>query len=136
MGRRIRTGAASLDGGGIDTYSERLLKYIPAEIIALYVGSRDIVPPINVEPERFRFLWWIFWGCAVLTPVYLIVTTRVKNRGPLWIQVLLGMIAFPVWAYALGDPFSGPHYRPFLAAILLGFVTVIFGRIKPKPDPA
>jgi hypothetical protein len=52
---------------------------------------------------------------------------------PLWLQVLLGSIAFPVWAYALAGPFvTTPAYEPFIGSLLLILATFLFGLVEPN----
>jgi hypothetical protein len=108
----------------------RLLKYIPAEVVTLYVSATGIVP--SAAANRTRILWAIFAFCAVATPMYLIFATRDKSRSPLWTQVFLATIAFPVWAYALGGVFTAtPGYEPYIGSLALMAVTFVFGLIKP-----
>jgi hypothetical protein len=134
MGRRIAAGRRSMGGvEGGDDYFGRLAKYIPAEIVALYLATKGVVPA--AEPDRITILCVIFWVCLVLTPIYLAVTTREGAKGPLWVQVILATIAFPVWVLAVGDGcFALPKGRAFIASLVLMFVTFIFGLIKPPPE--
>lgn len=131
MSRRVVTKATVLAGPtGPDDYLARLLKYIPAEVVTLYVSATGIVPA--VAANRTKILWVIFAFCAVATPLYMIFSTREKGRAPLWMQVVLATIAFPVWAYALGGVFtSTPGYEPYISSLLLMAVTFLFGLIKP-----
>jgi hypothetical protein len=69
----------------------------------------------------------------IAVPVYLYFATRENKKNPLWLQVILATIAFPVWTYALGGPFvTTPGYEPFIGSLLLMGVTFIFGLIEPK----
>lgn len=130
MSRRINTGTIKVLGpakgaGGNDDFLGRLAKYIPAEIVGLYVAALGLVGDLPLYQKA------AFFGCLVLTPVYLRFATHDPGKGPLWLQVLLGSIAFPVWALAIGVPFWS--YPPQAASLALLFVTVIFGLIKPRP---
>jgi len=138
MGRRIETGVAPGDtrGGGpapADDYVGRLAKYIPAEIVGLYIAMVAAAP--TTDAHYGTILWAIFWLNLVLVPIYMwIVTSRETGRGPLWWQVVLPTVAFPVWAFAMGGPFKQlSWYQGWMATILLMFVTVVFGLAKPKP---
>lgn len=113
-----------------DDYASRLLKYIPAEVVALYVSAQGVVPADH--PKRMMYLWTIFTFCAIATPVYLSLTARDEvTKKPIWIQVWLATIAFPVWAYALGGPFTSvAWYEPFVGSLLLMGATFIFGLVN------
>src|SRR5438874_9820957 len=52
-----------------DTYRERLFKYIPAEVVTLYLGLNTVVASNQDAP---KFLYWvIFFAGLLLTPFYL-----------------------------------------------------------------
>jgi hypothetical protein len=136
MGRRIETGPKTpmLDGTAEpqEDYLGRLVKYVPTEIIGLYLAASGPVP--KSDGGQPVILWLIFAACIILTPVYLWFATNDKEKGPLVLQIVLATIAFPVWVFAVGGPFmSLPWYQGYIASILLVFVTFIFGLIKPKP---
>jgi hypothetical protein len=148
MSRRIQTGYRVAAPAGtaklsdsdvkptVEDFSGRLAKYIPAEIVGLYLAAAGFVP--KGHPKEMAALWTIFGLCWVLTLIYLILATRDKEyrKGPLWIQVIVGTVAFPFWVFAIGGPFvSLSWYEPFIASIVLVFVTFIFGwRIKPRKE--
>ena len=146
MARRIETGAPptatrqkgadQTADGGKDDYLGRLVKYIPAEIVGLYVAAAGFVPKMDNLPDPR--IWWVFLACAVATPIYLLFATRDKDqgKGPLWLQVVLATIAFPVWVFALGGPFTLLAWyaaNQWVASLVLVFVTFIFGMIEPSP---
>jgi|SRR6267378_8652686 len=129
--RGIR-GAASVlaSGSKPDDYFSRLLKYIPAEVVALYVSAEGVVPAGH--PKRLMYLWAIFVFCSIATPVYMFFTARDETtKKPIWIQTLIATIAFPVWAYALGGPFTTlSWFEPFVGSLLLMAVTFTLGLVK------
>lgn len=142
MGRRIETGprpGAKVAKAGApptkDDFLARLVKYIPTEIVGLYVAAAGFVPQqANNLPDPL--LWWVFAGCAVLTPIYLWVVTRdpAQGKGPLWIQIGLGSVAFVVWVFALPGPFVLlSWYKANIASLVLLFVTFAFGLVQPPP---
>src|ERR1041384_5831830 len=49
---------------------ERLLKYIPAEIVGAYVAIENTFRVSNIQPANEKFLWVLFSIMLVLTPVY------------------------------------------------------------------
>ena len=121
----------TVEGG--ENLPGRIAKYIPAEIVALYLGAKGIVPV--GEPDRMTIVCIIFWVCLALTPIYLAVATREPGKGPLWLQVLLATIAFPIWTLAIGGGcFALAENRQFIASLILMLVTFIFGLIKPPAE--
>jgi hypothetical protein len=164
MSRRIQTAASThaqvpveLDGGSLllgaatlteeafrtpadvappDNYIGRLAKYIPAEIIALYLGVANVIP---VTDSSYHLALWIVAGTTALcTPVYMWLATREAGKPTLWSQIVISSIAFPIWVFAIGGPFvflpwyAGKHW---IAAIVISFVTFLAGAYQPGPDP-
>src|SRR5437879_3391681 len=66
----------------------RLLKYIPAEIVGLYLAVRAIIPP-KAEPgsDTTTVLFIIAAVCWLLVPIYLWVATSRDGKEPLLIQI-------------------------------------------------
>jgi hypothetical protein len=114
---------ASVPGGQrlkADSYSSRLLKYIPAEVIALYVALEGALKSANMAGTPLH--WAIFSFCAVATVLYLWRVQKVSKRY----QIALSAIAFCVWIFSLGGPFAGlSWYRPIYGALLLPSFTFI-----------
>jgi len=128
----LKLGKASSEGG--DDYLGRLVKYIPAEIVALFVSACGIVPVGKDGAVNCSALWVIFALSFVLVPAYLWFVTSRSGQSPLWPQIILGTIAFPVWAFAIGGPFKClGWYQGWIASITLAFVTVVFGMYRPRP---
>ncbi len=76
-----------------------------------------------------------FWGCVALTPVYIAYFDR---KNPLrWRNVLVGFVAFPVWAYAFpcGWAVDAKFYEPVIAGFaLIGFSMLTAWIPAPKLD--
>jgi hypothetical protein len=128
--RGIRGAATVLAPGKPDDYFSRLLKYIPAEVVAFYISAGGIVPADH--PKRLGYLWAIFTVGAIATPVYMLFAARDdETKKPIPIQILLATIAFPVWAYAMGGPFASlAWYEAWTGSLLLLTVTFVFGAVK------
>lgn len=132
--RPLYLGSARRRGG--DDYLGRLAKYIPAEIVGLYLTTAGMVPPS--APEKRSVLWIIFALCFLFVPLYFVFATRdQKKKKPLWMQVILATTAYPVWVFAIGGPFADYSwyggYR-YIASITLAFVTVAMGFVQPPPN--
>lgn len=129
--RGIRGPATTLaPGQRPDDYFGRLIKYIPGEVVALYIGATGVVPATH--PSRLSYLWVIFGFCVVATFVYMFLTARDETtKKPIWLQVVLATIGFPIWAYAMGGPFASLSWYDTLAgSLLLMATTFIFGLFK------
>jgi hypothetical protein len=146
MSRRINTGPriSRRDGGvgatpaavqadNVDDFLGRLVKYIPAELVGLYVAARGVIPKTG-EPTVFWTVAAVAW---IFVPVYFWLATTRNGQKPLKVQILLATIAFPIWVFAIGgDPVtSWPWYatHQYVASIVLMFATVAFGLIQPPP---
>ncbi len=120
-----------------DGYIDRLVKYIPTEIIALYLGATNVVP--FKDPSRWTALWIITGLCVVCTPIYMYVATKSEGQPTLWSQIAISSIAFPVWVFAIGGPFrlfSWYDEKQWVAAIVITFGTFLAGLYKPEPAAA
>jgi FtsH-binding integral membrane protein len=109
-----------------DTYRERLFKYIPAEVVTLYLFLNTTVAADKSSP---RFLYWvIFFAGLIGTPIYL----RFAQQVAVPLQLIISTVAFAVWAFALGGPFSEiPGYKPIYGAVLLPIFTFFVASITP-----
>jgi hypothetical protein len=114
-----------------DKYSDRLVKYVPTEVIALYLA---VTAAITADSSAPPFLYWvIFAACLVGTWLYLRVAQKVNSS----LQLSISTFAFAVWAFALGGPFAElSWYKPIYGAVLLPIVTFFVGVIKPNPPNA
>jgi hypothetical protein len=144
VSRRIETGspvsdelspdALRLGGDGAEDYLGRLAKYIPAEIVGLYLATSGTVPPGADGKPRYSILWIVFAINFLLVPLYFWFATSRGENKPLWSQVILATIAFPVWVFAIGGPFTSfPWYESWIGSIILTFVTFAVGVYKPRP---
>jgi hypothetical protein len=117
-----------------DGYIDRLLKYVPAEIIALYLGVTNVIPP-PFHSHR-RSLWVVSVISALCVPFYMWMSTREPARKPLRSQIVISSVAFPLWVFAIGGPFAQygwyENYR-WVAAVIITFTTFLFGLYLPPP---
>ena len=146
MSRRINT-RRSLEVAGVqdstgsapapEDYLGRLVKYIPAEIVGLYLAISGMIPQPQTDHP---ILWGVFLVCWVLVPTYLWIATSRGGQRPLYPQIALASIAFPVWVCATGGAFVKQFHwyegRPYLVSIVLCLVTVIFALYQPPPEKA
>lgn len=131
VGRPLAAAAAPAEAPGyFDTYRDRLFKYIPGEIVALYFGLREALERSSHVPHALQ--WVVFAFCLVATPVYL----RRVQHVTAWRQLAISTVSFAVWVFALGGPFATfGWYQPVYGALLLPVFTFFVAAIRPDPQP-
>ncbi len=103
-----------------DSYLERLFKYIPSEIIFLFVTCEKII--LSQAKIPLNLYWFITLFCFVATPLYLFFTVKVRKIS----QIIISTLSFGVWVFALGGPFNFYHwYKPLYGAITLPIFTFL-----------
>lgn len=116
-----------------DTYRERLVKYIPVEIIVLYIalyGSTYAV--IGTDPFFPILARWLVIAGIICTPLYLWNVEQVSN----WVQLLVSTVGFVVWVFALGvfPVVELPWYNQVAAAIFLPVYTLASPLMEGFPE--
>jgi hypothetical protein len=114
-----------------DKYKDRLLKYIPGEVVTLYLTLTALQDTVTGLP------WWLGWAiflvCAVGTWFYLHVVLNVNDRT----QLIISTISFGVWVFALGGPFKDlSWYKPVYGGLLLPAFTFFVAGIPTTPQKA
>jgi hypothetical protein len=122
--QRARLRAASAGGvaGGreevpnLDRYTDRLLKYIPVEVVAVYLAVQNVLLTTDDVSDVAGLFWVVFLILLVLTPLYL---WRIQTVDK-WQQLTISTVSFAVWVFSLGGPFVYlAWYKPVYAAVLL-----------------
>jgi hypothetical protein len=90
-----------------DTYINQIVKYIPAEIIALqqFLNGGGAIYAQNTFSEAI--FGWLSIGVLLLTPFWFATSTREKGEPVAWSQVVLSTVAFAVWLLAIESPAVG-----------------------------
>jgi len=134
MGRRIITSA--LQSGStapkVDTYFDRVLKYIPADINAAWVTAVGLINSAEGEPKPL-LLWVAFAVGVLLTALWTWRQTSEPHKPPAFVQIAVATGAFVVWVIALGGPFAtidGFNYA-LVGSLLLIAYTLGVGIIIP-----
>lgn len=112
-----------------DNFMDRLLKYIPAEIVAVYIFVEGIIRQYQNPVDIKGIYWAVFFVFLVLTPVYLWKVLHVSKAT----QLIVAFLAFFVWVFAVGGPFTFlGWYEPIYGAVLLPVFTFAVAIIKPE----
>ena len=115
------TGSQERDG-----YTDRVVKYVPAGVVAVYLAVSALLAPRNEQWLE----WTIFGFLLVMTPLYLARVAKVSR----WQQLAISTVAFAVWVFAAND--GGPFRyliaspQPYAGVLALLF-TFAVGVIEP-----
>jgi hypothetical protein len=123
-----------------DDYAAKILKLIPAEIVAAYVAADAAIGSVtDIPTEELTVVRWIvFLSLWVMTPLYLNrvlpdkdLNSEAKKARKLQIAISVG--AFFVWVFTLGGPFTAyAWYHPVYGTIMLLLYTllmpILFGK--------
>lgn len=124
------------------SYFERLVGYIPADILAAYMTFSGILAD---EPSNPVWLHWAgFIALLILAPFYCIY--RPTDPPPMlyanktYYCAAASTLSFAAWCFALGGPFAATFdwYRPVygsLVLILTALILPILEKILLKQDP-
>ncbi|HEY1748688.1 MAG TPA: hypothetical protein VGG11_18225 [Xanthobacteraceae bacterium] len=126
-----------------DTYLERMVKYVPGEVLAFFMLINAILDQAMKSggpdaamagvPVPMIAIGALTVGC-VLTPLF---CWYVRQEGDAWIvNAVVSTVAFPFWAYLMGAVAFATHHDGNLAVILVMSFTVMSGLIAPWPAKA
>jgi hypothetical protein len=108
-----------------DSYNDRVLKYIPAEVVTLYLSVDGLVRAKQNSPV---LSWGLFAFGLVATILYLKFSAGVTKP----LQLIVSAVAFCVWAISIGSPSTYiAGYDAIYGAIALPLFTFLAGMIKP-----
>jgi len=124
-----------------DGYLERMVKYVPAEIIAFSMVINAILDQAMKSggenaamagvPVPIIATGALVVAC-MLTPLF---CWYVRRDGDGWIvNAVVSTIALPFWAYLMGAVAFANHHDGNLAAILVMSFTVVSGLVAPRAD--
>jgi len=109
-----------------DSYFQKLVAYIPADIIAAWVALSGVVSQAGTSTPSW-LSWAVFGGLLTLTPFYV---CYLKTQPPgltsnKIFHTSTSCVAFVSWVFALGGPFATlSWYLPVYGSVVLVFVTL------------
>lgn len=134
MSRRIITTqlqAAEAGAGSVDGYFNKLVKYIPADIVGTWVLASSLIKEASGAPTTAT-LWVAFAVLLVITPLWTWRNTRPPANPPARTQIIISTVSFAVWVFALGGPFAAlGFYRPVFGSLTLLFFSLVVALITP-----
>lgn len=134
MARRIQTTAFHKTGGGVpDTYFDRIVKYVPVDIVAAWTAVAAAVKAAAGVPTT-TVLWVCLAFGVILTPFWTLKQTHVEGQPSAWTQAAVATAAFIIWVFALGgQPFTSlTFYHELYGSLAIIAFTLISGLIVPK----
>ncbi len=137
MSRRVRAlppGAPAAAGAQpveIDTYFDKVLKYIPADIVGAWVAVTGLISSARDIPRQ-PILWVAFGIGLILTAWWTWKQAAVPGRRAPVTQAVISTGAFAVWVFALGGPFQQVPGREVYGSLLLILYTLVAALINPK----
>ena len=125
---------ASKTSTKVDGYFEKIMKYIPSEIVGAWIAIQGIAKNIN-NPNNI-FLWIIIIFLAVLTFFYIKQQTSEANKKTAGKQTVISVGAFIIWAFAIGgQPFESlVFYNSAYGSILMILYTLTIPIIPLNQD--
>lgn len=116
----------------VDEYSDRLIKYIPGEIVSVYLFVSGVLLTASgqIPAATLKGLQWgVFGFLLIMTPVYLYYVQDVEKKQ----QWVITAVSFAVWVFTLGGPFAQlSWYHPVYGAVLLPLYTFLIAIVTAK----
>jgi hypothetical protein len=130
MSRRIVTTQLQAVGKAVevDTYSDKLIKYIPADIVGAWIAVKGLVAGGAETLPKATILWIAFIVGAILAFLWTLRQTRDPDRRPAITQTVIATIAFVVWVIATGQPFE---LNPVYGSLILIAYTLVVPLVSP-----
>lgn len=136
--------AAKPSAGTRDDQFDQLVKYIPTEVITLFVAAMAAAKPIHdtfgLDP------WGLYWLGGLLTPVTLLLITYAKLRNadvvarfrPHPWPVVASFLAYLAWAVSVPGLLTDNSTKVLAAfgAVFISFILGLAERVVGPRSPA
>ena len=108
--------------GKLKEWSEKLLDFFPAEVVALYTMLWGIAV-LAKDEINFDIIAWIIFGVGVLgVIVWLRGVDKIKN----WSQIFWAVIAYVAWVFTISSPFTTLSWYHEVYGSLILVIVVFF----------
>jgi len=136
MSRRIVTTQyqSASDDIKIDNYFDRIIKYIPADVIGAWIATVGIVSSFAASNTPKNTILWIAFVIGIIfTAIWTWKQTTVPGKPAAKTQIIISIGAFVVLVFALGEPFDELFwYDPGYGSLSLIFYALLVGMITPS----
>jgi hypothetical protein len=104
---------------------ERLIKLIPADVIAIYIPALGLDELVGWPSYRVV----VSLGGLLLVPLLLYLDAKVAEERVRPLQYLIRTLAFAAWALLIGKPFGEGTVNPMISALVALVLPVIGERL-------
>jgi hypothetical protein len=130
---RVRTArdAACDASTGEDAYITKVVKYIPAEVVAAYVAASRALEGAKDQVPLETLLWVVTLVLTALTPLWILFAAAEHGKPRPAFQAGAAAVAFVCWVFALGGPFGlQTWYRPVYGTLVLILATLVMPLVE------
>ena len=113
-------------------WTERVVKYVPAEVLVVYTGLMAVLGSLGVAERNQSQL------AALLILIFLVVTVvRVRMGAPaeggvMRAHLVVSPVAFVAWSYSISACLLGSWFRPEAALVLIAVAVGLSLVLIPK----
>jgi hypothetical protein len=118
---------------GFQSYLDRLMKMIPAEVVGLYLVGSGIIPSGQTTILKIALIAWTVICLIAVVVVRIYGTYDQTKQHPIdWPHVVISAIAFLIWVYTIGGgPFAAlglsiPWVGSLLVLVWTFFVPILY----------
>ena len=115
-----------------DDYKTRLLKYIPAEAVVLYVTLIGIVTGLE---EQSTFWYWFGSVAVIVGGLAAVPLMLIRGYGMQWRykkrQIIISTVAYVLWVVSVGAFQGIIQVPPAIVTVTLGLYTFFMPFIDP-----
>ncbi len=120
-----------------NSYVKKVVKYIPGEITAFYIGVTALLKTSEKIPLG-TWLWVVAGVLFFLSPVWIFIAAAEDKKEDILhpkpstiFRAVVAPLAFACWVLALGGPFENPPINFYLyGSLLAAFVSFIVPAIE------
>jgi hypothetical protein len=138
IGRRSGAGALGDGANDLKTFVDRVVQWIPADVIAIYGLGITALKAQDNDPNP-SVLWLVLAGVLAFIVVMLGAVSRGRVQRRDWALAVLAVIAFAIWSLAVPD--SGWYDidwvvdNPGWVAIIAAVAGILFGAAADAMAP-
>src|SRR5438876_8107101 len=130
MSRWVESQTASLTSGTKEGPIARIVKYVPAEVVASFTLVQTALVGFKLDPLQAK------WGAVFAIALFLVATiayVAMSTAGSVKkAHLIVSPLAFLAWSYPIASAALADFFVAFVAFILQALVLVLSVFIEPK----
>ena len=113
-----------------DGYVQKIVKYVPSEIVAAYIALASYLQPVAADGKTVaatasdKPTWYVFWFLLVLSPIYIYFFTWEPDKPRPVYQTIVAPFAFVAWVIAIEGPVAS-FFRAQTGVQGIGMIVLI-----------